>query len=227
MTRLTDSDRMLLQRIMAAGAMDEHQVRRVAKKLTGEELSQADVDEMVNNLAANIRALALDIRRSVYDDGKMYVAVVNTSNDALTQFSSNYKPWEIVFLRKAIEEIVESEDGALHESDLVNLRENTTIGEVKELLRKLVGEKWLAFSPIDRDQYTLGPRTYLELIAFLRDLEIRKCAICQFEMLQGTPCSSGKASCSTILHTACLERYEEKGLQYKCPTCKHVIKGSR
>lgn len=29
------------------------------------------------------------------------------SNDALTAFSSNLKPWEIVFLRKAIEDIVE------------------------------------------------------------------------------------------------------------------------
>lgn len=29
------------------------------------------------------------------------------SNDSLTQFSSNFKAWEIVFLRKAIEEIVE------------------------------------------------------------------------------------------------------------------------
>lgn len=28
------------------------------------------------------------------------------SSDALTQFSSNFKAWEIVFLRKAIEEIV-------------------------------------------------------------------------------------------------------------------------
>ncbi|KAJ0389924.1 hypothetical protein P43SY_011414 [Pythium insidiosum] len=71
MGRLTDADRMLLQRILAAGALDEHSVRRIAKKLTGEELSKQDVDSMVNRLAASVRPFAMDLRRSVYDDGKI------------------------------------------------------------------------------------------------------------------------------------------------------------
>lgn len=33
---------------------------------------------MVKKVAENIRPFALDMRRGMYDDGKMYLAVVNT-----------------------------------------------------------------------------------------------------------------------------------------------------
>ncbi|POM74507.1 Hypothetical protein PHPALM_8511, partial [Phytophthora palmivora] len=174
---MNDSDRMLLQRIMvatlrAAGAMEDKEVRRLARTLT--DLNASDVDQMVNKVAENIRPFALDVRRGMYDDGKMYLAVVNTGNDSLTGFRSNFKPWEIVFLRKAMEEIVETEEGALEESTLYNLRKSpTTLNEVEELLRKLTAEKWFAPSAVQLQtrSFTLGPRAYLELIAFLRDLQ--------------------------------------------------------
>lgn len=42
------------------------------------DLAASDVDQMVNKVAENIRPFALDVRRGMYDDGKMYLAVVNT-----------------------------------------------------------------------------------------------------------------------------------------------------
>ncbi|KAJ0396750.1 hypothetical protein P43SY_009705 [Pythium insidiosum] len=91
------------------------------------------------------------------------------------------------------------------------------------MLKKLCGDKWIApaLHAADSSRLTLGPRAYLELMSFLRDLDIKKCAICQSEMLQGVPC--GRA-CATLLHHSCLARYTEKGLQYKCATCKLVIR---
>lgn len=110
----------------------------------------------------------------------------------------------------------------MHEADLINLRDNTTISEVHELIRKLTTEKWLAPSlhAADTSGITLGPRSYLELIAFLRDLDIKKCAICKYEMLQGASCGG----CETVLHTSCIDKYEEKGLQYKCSECKVPVR---
>uniref|UniRef100_H3HD06 Non-structural maintenance of chromosomes element 1 homolog n=1 Tax=Phytophthora ramorum TaxID=164328 RepID=H3HD06_PHYRM len=175
---MNDSDRMLLQRIMqAAGAMEDQELRRLARKLTGEDMTASNVDQMVNKVAENIRPFALDVRRGMFDDGKMYLAVVNTSNDSLTAFGSNFKPWEIVFLRTAMEEIVETP---------------TKIDEVQELLRKLTAEKWFAPSAVQlpTHSYTLGPRAYLELIAFLRDMQVQKCPICQYELLQGASCEN-------------------------------------
>lgn len=33
---------------------------------------------MVSKIAASVRPFALDVRRGVFDDGKMYIAIVNT-----------------------------------------------------------------------------------------------------------------------------------------------------
>ncbi|DBA04509.1 TPA: hypothetical protein N0F65_011057 [Lagenidium giganteum] len=217
----TDADRMLLQRLMANGATEEHEVRKIARKLTGENLSHVEVEHMVNKIAELIQPYALDVRRGVYDDGRMYFGVVNTGSDPLTAFSSNYKPWEIVFFRRAIEEIVESDEGMVDESDLYNLRDGTTIGEVTELLRRLTAELWLAHGDDDSSQKTLGPRCFLELIAFLRDLELKKCAICSYELLRGVSCVSGQ--CATQVHSRCMEKFEGKGSRYKCSTCRKPL----
>ncbi|KAG1699424.1 hypothetical protein DVH05_012839 [Phytophthora capsici] len=225
MALMNDSDRMLLQRIMAAGAMDDQDVRKLARQLTGEDLTSTDVDQMVNKVAENVRPFALDVRKGMYDDGKMYLSVVNTSNDSLTAFGSNFKPWEIVFLRKAIEEIVETEEGALEEANLYNLRKSpTTLNEVEELLRKLVVEKWFAPSAVrlQTRSFTLGPRAFLELIAFLRDLQVKKCPICQYELLQGTKCQD--RNCETVAHNGCIDKYENRGVRYKCPTCQNQLR---
>lgn len=117
-----------------------------------------------------------------------------------------------------------SDGGAVHEADLINLRENTTISEVHELLRKLSTDKWLAPSrhAADTAGFTLGPRAYLELIAFLRDLEVKKCAICKYEMLQGVECE--RDNCDMVLHTSCVDKYEERGLPYRCSTCKLPVR---
>lgn len=91
-------------------------------------------------------------------------------------------------------------------------------------MRKLTAEKWLAPSrhAADTAGVTLGPRTYVELVALLRDLEIQKCGICTYEMLQGVACVTD--GCPTVLHTTCLAKYEEKGLQYKCSACRHPVR---
>lgn len=225
MALMNDSDSMLLQRIMAAGAMEDKEVRRLARKLTGEDMAASDVDQMVNKVAGNIRPFALDVRRGMYDDGKMYVSVVNTSNDALTAFGSNFKPWEIVFLRKVMEEIVDSDEGAIEEAALYNLRKSpTTLNEVEELLRKLIAEKWIAPSAVQLQTrgFTLGPRAYLELIAFLRNLQVKKCPICQYELLQGARCQD--RNCETIVHHSCIDKYEKRGVSYKCNTCHQQLR---
>ncbi|CAI5709625.1 unnamed protein product [Peronospora destructor] len=225
MALMNDSDRMLLQRIMAAGAMEDEEMRLLARTLKGEEMTSSDVDQMVNKVAENIRPFALDVRRGMFDDGKIYLAVVNTSNDSLTAFGSNFIPWEIVFLRRAMEEIVDTEEGALEESSLYNLRKSpTTLNEVEELLRKLVAEKWFAPSAVrlQTRSFTLGPRAYLELIAFLRDLQVKKCPICQYELLQGTKCQD--RTCDTAAHGGCIDMYENRGVRYECPTCRNQFR---
>lgn len=215
----------MLSLLQAAGAMEDQEVRHLASQLTGKDMTASDVDQMVNKLAENVRPFSLDVRRGMYDDGKMYLSVVNTSSDALIAFGSNFRPWEIEFLRKVMEEIVDTDEAALDDAILFNLRKgSTTLNEVEELLRKLTAEKWLA--PIARQlqvrSFTLGPRAYLELIAFLRDLQVKKCLICQYELLQGAKCYS--ETCDILVHHSCIDKYENNGISYKCPTCQHKLR---
>lgn len=116
------------------------------------------------------------------------------------------------------------DEGALEESELYNLRDNTSIGEVSELMRRLTAEQWLAPSAVQLPSpaLTLGPRTFLELIAFLRDLEVKKCPICTFEMLQGLKCRDGR--CDSVVHVGCIETFERNGRKFSCPKCKKPIR---
>uniref|UniRef100_M4BB06 RING-type domain-containing protein n=1 Tax=Hyaloperonospora arabidopsidis (strain Emoy2) TaxID=559515 RepID=M4BB06_HYAAE len=114
-----------------------------------------------------------------------------------------------------------AKEGALEESSLYNLRKSpTTLNEVEELLRKLIAEKWLAPSNVQLQtrSLTLGPRAYLELIAFLRDLQVKKCPICQYELLQGAKCHN--KDCDTTVHRECIDKFENRGVLYKCPACR-------
>lgn len=117
------------------------------------------------------------------------------------------------------------DEGALEESTLFNLRENTSIGEVNELIRRLTAERWLAPSAValPSPSLTLGPRAFLELVGFLRDLEVKKCPICSYETLQGLKCPGG-SRCETVVHLGCVEQFEKNGHTYSCPTCRTPIR---
>lgn len=108
---------------------------------------------------------------------------------------------------------------------MYNLRKSpTTLNEVEELLRKLTAEKWFAPSAVQMQtrSFTLGPRAYLELIAFLRNLQVKKCPICQYELLQGATCQD--RNCETVTHRGCIDKYENRGVRYKCPTCQNQFR---
>jgi hypothetical protein len=42
------------------------------------DLSNEDVDDMLAKIADSVRPFSLDLRRGVYDDGKMYIGICNT-----------------------------------------------------------------------------------------------------------------------------------------------------
>ncbi|KAI9907371.1 hypothetical protein PsorP6_003071 [Peronosclerospora sorghi] len=114
-----------------------------------------------------------------------------------------------------------ADQGALEESDLYNLRKgSTTFNEVEELLRKLVAEKWLSPSVVrlPTRRFTLGPRVFLELITFFRDLQVNKFPICQYELLQGARCQ--RRNCETVAH----QEYGSREILYRCPTCRNEFR---
>ncbi len=81
-----------------------------------------------------------------------------------------------------------SEDGEIDRIELTNLRDGSNkVSEVRELIDELLEQKWLATSIFNDDQITLGPRVFLELSVFIRDLGVLECAICRTDVLQVRP----------------------------------------
>ncbi|OQS04061.1 hypothetical protein THRCLA_20987 [Thraustotheca clavata] len=210
---------------LAHGALSEEELLPMVMEVFGREITSHELGEITSNLALKLRPYSLDIKKAMYDNGKTYYGLINTvgkGSDDLTKLSNTYKPWEIVLFRKAIEQIVESEDGELDSRDFLNLREGNTIVEVRALLQRLYDEKWFAPSIFNDDQATLGPRVFLELVVFLRELGIHQCTICSSDVLQGVRCPT--PSCITRTHESCLAKYERKGRKYNCSACRKSLR---
>ncbi|EQC24985.1 hypothetical protein SDRG_17133 [Saprolegnia diclina VS20] len=216
------TEQKILQVFMAHGSISESELKTLCDQICGQDFSTKQLGDLTTHIATLIRPYSLDIKRAMYDDGEMYYGIINTSNDDLTKLSNTFKPWEIVLFRKAIEAIVESDDGELDTRDFCNLREGNSLQEVKTLFQRLYMEKWFAPSLFNNDQATLGPRVFLELVVFLRELGIQQCVICSSDVLQSVRCPT--ASCTTRVHESCLAKYERAGRAFKCGPCKKAIR---
>ncbi|KAF0720513.1 Aste57867_232 [Aphanomyces stellatus] len=187
-----------------------------------QEMSQHDLDEQREIIAKEIRPFSLDIKQCMYDDGHMYIGVVNTSNDEQAKMGNQYQPWEIVFFRKAIEHIVGDDDGEIEMATLLNLREGNSVHQVRSLVTRLRQEKWLGASILNDEVFSLGPRVFLELSVFIRELGVHECTICHSDVLQGVRCKTG--DCATRVHEFCLKEHEANGRAYKCGACRTPLR---
>ncbi|CCI46074.1 hypothetical protein ABG067_005282 [Albugo candida] len=207
--KLSDTEQMLLQILMAKGAISENELHKEVKKLA--DLDETALDNSIRRIESAIQPLALDLRRAMHDDGEVYFAIVNTGNDSLTKFACNYTDREISFFRKALEEIAQTREGVCRQEDMVDLRENTTIRETICLLDRLTSEKWLMsyVEEIEDDgietMYSYGPRVFLELKDLVLELNISHCAICKAELVRGIITEESNFSLNVISAIQCFQ----------------------
>ncbi|OQS00498.1 hypothetical protein ACHHYP_20128 [Achlya hypogyna] len=219
---MSEAPKKLVQVLMAHGALAESELKPLVDQIYGRDFSLEEIGDLTSQVAATIQPYSLDIKSTVYDDGNVYYGLINTSNDEITKLSNTFKPWEIVLFRKAIEYIAETDDGELDHHDFLNMREANSTNDVKALLARLYAEKWLAPSMLTDTQATLGPRVFLELAVFLRDMGITQCGVCSSDALQSVRCTT--PSCPTRVHESCLAKYERNGRKFKCAPCKKVLR---
>ncbi|ETV98206.1 hypothetical protein, variant [Aphanomyces invadans] len=182
-----------------------------------------DVDELRESMSKELRVYSLDIKQAMHDNGHVYVGVVNTSNDGVSTLSNNFKPWEIVFFRKAIVHIVENEDGEIDRMELMNLRDGANkVSDVRALVDQLLEQKWLGISIFNDDQITLGIRAFLELSVFIRELGVLECMICHSDVLQSVRCKT--SNCATRVHETCLQEHQKSGRPYHCAPCRKPLR---
>eukprot|EP00112_Aurelia_sp_Birch-Aquarium-sp1_P010853 Seg230.14 transcript_id=Seg230.14/GoldUCD/mRNA.D3Y31 product="Non-structural maintenance of chromosomes element 1" protein_id=Seg230.14/GoldUCD/D3Y31 len=120
-----------------------------------------------------------------------------------TEFTAN----EIAFFKKVLEMIVMSDDGYLTSMTLINigteLEVKMTASFAENLLERLVEEKWL--TDID-GEFSLGPRTLIELSMYLKNIykeEIPDCKMCMHIVVKGQSCGN----CGIRIHLYCASRF--------------------
>ena len=128
----------------------------------------------------------------------------------------------IVLLRKSIEAIMDSENGEISLAKMRNFREaNVTIHECNRMIQQYLDEKWLIPGGVDEQTITLGPRSFLELMTFLRELGLMRCSICSCEVLQGIECKT--SDCPTRVHHLCFDLLQKSSQEYACPACRATL----
>jgi hypothetical protein len=183
-----DLHRLMLQHLMAAGAIGEDDlldltqslVRGYARDLGNSpyrkyndgRLSKASVDECVSVLNKELEFFALKVAKAHFAvDKKFYYGVVNLVNDEAAQKASSFSPPQVALFSKVKGAIQEAQRGDQPGSVDCMAAENLgrtlgvgvalDAGQSEEAIRKLVESKWLSHVQDGDDVYQLGPRSIL------------------------------------------------------------------
>ena len=119
-------------------------------------------------------------------EGSKYHALVNPHADddiAKGSFTNTLPPSEREYMRKILETLVQDEEGMTTRVNLINVRNTLdpkfriTVEDAENALDKMVSEHWLGVheekenrrTSLNKTEYIIGPRSYLELRHLLRD----------------------------------------------------------
>ncbi|XP_065062340.1 non-structural maintenance of chromosomes element 1 homolog [Rhopilema esculentum] len=221
-----DSHRYFLQWFVAQSLTTERNARQLHEKACNKYDVHYDADSFsafISIINKNLKPIFMEIRHGKSeDDGTSYYALVNCSEDEHSKLATSFTANEIAFFKRVLESIVSSDDGYLPSMTLVNLGSELDVkisaSASESLLTKLVEEKWL--TEIDGD-FSLGPRTLIELSMYLKNIyneEIPDCKMCMHIVIKGQTC----ANCGVRIHLYCAARFF-KGRDLdarKCPGCQ-------
>lgn len=182
---LSRGQQCLLQRLMAAHVLSDSQAIDLFDKLNDSHCNS--LEECWKEVNTQLtQGFGLEVA-TVSLGGTRYHAIVNLHPDDIAkQCFPMFNPHQRAFVRKVLDTIVVQSDGrpdgAVPRMDLVNLK--TQLGEpykvlglseAEKCLDDLLDEKWLVVKGNENrrcsmsQEYSLGPRTFLELSHLLKD----------------------------------------------------------
>ncbi|MGH0144846.1 UNVERIFIED_CONTAM: hypothetical protein FKN15_035199 [Acipenser sinensis] len=133
----------------------------------------------------------MQIRKGMSEeDGQQYYALVNLADTEITRMASDYSDNELELFRKAMDLIVESENGMACSTDILNLADKLQSKKMKKkevegVLQRLVVDKWLCEK---NGEYTLSTRCIMEMEQYIRNMYqdlVKLCNICHNIAIQG------------------------------------------
>ena len=190
---------------------------RHAQRSGTQELTPEEVSDLVKKINRKIRNLHLQVSRGPNEtDGTIYYALINTADNEMTRSGSRFSQKELIYFRKLMAAIVESENSIISSTKALNIaREEEikfTITAAEHLLSKWFEQNW--FEEPSNGKIAIGIRTILEMNVYLREhFAVHDCYRCKALCIRGSNC----LSCDIKLHFHCVD--SQFIPNNKCPNC--------
>lgn len=221
----------LIQSLMFRQYVNDLQIKQLINKclnadssrterLNESQISNEMITEVIRECNQTLRTYKMQISRGRNEtDGTLYYALINNSDNEISRQSNEWTNKEILYLRKLISAIIESEHSFISSTKALNIgREegiNISMTSAEKLIERWIQYKW--FEDINDGNIAIGIRTLLELNVYIREnFEVEDCFRCKLLCIRGSNC----INCETKLHFHCVDSQFIRN--NKCPNCgKH------
>lgn len=173
----------------------------------------------------------------------MYLIMVNTNHDSVTELATQYTAIEMAFIRELVQVFVKHNQNtainALAQFDLIINADNENYGaaattalhlggkmtpklasrDVQTLLDKLSDDGWIG---IQKGNYYLTTRSIAELQDYFKQQygeRILECVFCLDMVTMGEHCAN--AQCGVRLHKHCADSQFNNSADPRCPSCNN------
>ncbi|XP_071976493.1 non-structural maintenance of chromosomes element 1 homolog [Engystomops pustulosus] len=221
---ISESHQRFLQILMSHGIMEASAVRKLHKhccEVHKVHYVHDKLDDFVDVINKHLQPLFMQIRKGTDEnDGRRYYSLVNIAENEVTKMAMDYAENELELFRKAMDLIIDSDNGFASSTNILNLADQLQSKkmkkkEVEQLLQNFVQDKWL----IERDgEYSLHTRCLMEMEHYIQSTYqdmVKTCNICHNVAIQGQVCDN----CGIKIHLTCVEKYFKGHEEPRCPQC--------
>ncbi|KAG7316929.1 hypothetical protein KOW79_019227 [Hemibagrus wyckioides] len=221
-----DSHKRFLQTMMRNGIISSVQAKALYRhccETHGAHYLPDKLEEFIDVINTTLQPMFMHIRKgSSEEDGAQHYALVNMAETDITRMSSDYADNELELFRKTMDMILDTENGIVSSTDLLNCADRLQTKKMKKketehVLNKFVQDKWLNEK---QGEYTLSTRCIIEMEQYIRKVYqdlIRLCYVCHNIVLQGQICEN--PDCGIKMHYYCVARYFKGRIDPHCPSC--------
>ncbi|KAM4025194.1 non-structural maintenance of chromosomes element 1 homolog isoform 1-T2 [Anomaloglossus baeobatrachus] len=221
---MSESHQRFLQVLMSHGIMEASAVRTLHRhccEVHKVHYMHDKLDDFVAVINKHLQPLFMQIRKGTDEnDGKRYYSLVNVAENEATKMAMDYAENELELFRKAMDLIIDSDNGFASSTNILNLTDQLQSKKMKkkeaeQLLQSFVNEKWL----IEKDgEYSLHTRCIMEMEHYIQSMYqdiVKTCNICHLISIQGQLCDN----CGIKIHLTCVGKYFRGHERPRCPQC--------
>ncbi|KAG8196667.1 hypothetical protein JTE90_006577 [Oedothorax gibbosus] len=216
---------MFLQAFMWKKVCDSEEVRMLHTKCHDSvNVPEGDLKIFIEKINCALQPLSMNIKKGIDElTAKQCYVLVNIADTPISRLSSEYESLDLELFKKIVSSIVESEEGKISSTTVLNFADdiNKTLTkkvsrrDVNDILKKFIESGWLCEQ---RGYVFFSTRAIFELQHFFKENfpnSITTCVWCKNIVFQGASC----ISCGKKVHIYCREHYVERTGNRLCHAC--------